>query len=118
MSGVVRSWMLEARPFPRNRHHPYHSLPATSFPLQSPGKCLPGDPFVAFDVALGRFGDDFVGQLGRGRGLVPAGGLQVVADVLLVEALLVLSSLVLVGRPVATGVGREQLINQDELALD
>ena len=58
-----------------------------------------------------------VGQLGAGVGLVPAGLLAVVADELLVEAVLRAARLVRVRGPEARRVGRQRLVAEHELAV-
>ena len=61
-------------------------------------------------------GHDLLGQL-RGRaGLVPARGLEPVADELLVERRLRAAGMILVAGPVARAVRREHLVDQQELA--
>src|SRR6266851_223414 len=81
------------------------------------GKLLAGDPLVALHVALGGAPDDLRRQLGRGRSLVPAGGLQIVTHVLFIEAILRFAGRVGLGWPEAAGVRRQQLVDQHELAV-
>ena len=61
--------------------------------------------------------EDDVGGEGRGgRSLVPLYGEEVVADELFVVARGGAVGAVLVGGPVAGGVGREDLVDEDEVA--
>ena len=59
---------------------------------------------------------DVVGKLRARIGLVPPGRLAVVADVLLVEAVLCAAGLVRVAGPEAGGVGGQRLVAEDEIA--
>ena len=77
---------------------------------------LAGDPLVGFDVAAPGPGDDLLGDRRGRRALVPAAAGGPVADVLLVEARLAAARLVVLGRPVARGVGRQDLVADDQLA--
>ena len=72
------------------------------------------DLLERLDVAGARAGDHVVGKPGPGRSLVPAERLRVVADELLVERGLRAAGLVLVGRPEARGVRREDLVSEDD----
>ena len=78
---------------------------------------IAGQALERLDVACPRAGDDVLGQLRPGRGLVPAERLAVVADELLVERRLGAAGLVLVGRPEAGRVGRERLVGEDEVPV-
>src|ERR1700733_11091992 len=73
-----------------------------------------GEEEVSIQVLTLRFCHDVVGQRGRGRLLVPLNLLEIVADELLVEGGLRSAGLVLVGRPVAGGVGGEDLVGEDD----
>src|ERR1700733_2296122 len=71
---------------------------------------LAGDALIGLHVASAGAGDDILGDGGRGWLLVPATGGCPVAHVLLVEARLPTSNLVLGGGAVARGVGGEDLV--------
>jgi len=73
----------------------------TSLPLEF----LAGELFVGLDVLLGGFLPDVVGQLDTRAGLIKVDGFEVVADELLVVALLVSAGLVFVGGPEAGRIG-------------
>src|SRR5207249_4236452 len=68
-------------------------------------------------VFLRRLLDDARRQLRARRLTVPADLCEVIADVLLIEARLRASALVLVGRPEAAGVRRQALVDQDNLVV-
>ena len=78
---------------------------------------LAGDAFVRLDVLLAGTSDHLRGQLGRGRLAVPAAGVQPIAHVLLIEALLRAPRRVTVRRPETRRVGRAHFVDQDEFAL-
>src|SRR5690349_5697167 len=88
--------------------------------LKTPGgsQLLPRQPFVGFQILRARLGDHFARQRGAGRILVPVEGLEVIADELLVEAGLALAGFIFAGGPEARGIGRQHLVDQDELALE
>src|SRR5689334_21232298 len=75
-------------------------------------------PLVRLAVAAGRPRDHLAGQRGRRRLLIPARTLQPIPDVLLVEAWRRATRRVVSDRPEARGVWGQQLVNQDELAIE
>src|SRR5207247_3299349 len=78
---------------------------------------LPDDPPVALAIALARAANDLRRQRGRGRLLVPAALHQKVAHVLRVEGRGCAPWAIDIGVPVPRGVGGEELIDDDELAV-
>ena len=81
-----------------------------------PGECLAGQSFVRLDIFGSRLCHDILGQSWRRARLVPAGGLEPVADELLVERRLRTAGPIRIDRPVPRAVGREHLVNQQQLA--
>ena len=75
-----------------------------------------GDPFVGLDVARPGALDDVVGQRRPGSRLVPRLGLQPVAHELLVEARLRPAGLVGRSIPEARRIGRQRLVDEDQLS--
>src|SRR5437868_1968005 len=85
--------------------------------MSFPGEFLAGQAFITLYVFIAGLGDDFVRQ-GRGRAvLVPAGGVEPVADELLVERWLGPAGLVLVRGPVAGAVGSQDLVGQQQFTI-
>src|SRR5204863_829617 len=74
----------------------------------------PCDALERLDIAPAGAGDDVLGELWAGVGLVPAERFAVVANELLVERGLRPSRLVLVGGPEPRRVGRERLVGENE----
>ena len=76
-----------------------------------------GQSFVAFDVFGAGLFRDIVGQLDTRPGFIKIDILQIIADKLLIEALLVPADLVNIGRPKPLRVRRQNLVNQNNLAV-
>src|SRR5207302_6882651 len=74
-------------------------------------------PLERLDVLGARLEDDLVRQLGAGIGLRPADQLAVVADVLLVEAVLRPAGLVRLAGPETGGVRCQRLVAEDDVAV-
>ena len=72
---------------------------------------------VGLNVLLGRLLDDVLGKMRRLARTVPV-GVQPVAHELLVEARLLAPDLVVVDGPEARTVGRQDLVAQDDRAID
>ena len=93
-----------------------HASRTRAAALQPRLERLADDQLVGLDIPRARARDDVVGDRGRRRLLVPAACGGPVAHVLLVEARLAAADLKAVGRPVARGVGRQDLVADDQLA--
>src|SRR5215217_2781978 len=85
--------------------------------LSIDSKILSRQKLERFEVFVARVLHHVGGELGAGRFLVPGERLEPVAQVLLVEALLVAAFGVILGGPEARGVGREHLVDEDDLAV-
>src|SRR5207245_2745640 len=86
-------------------------------PLEVRGEGLTTDSLVRLLISRRRLLDYLRGELGWGRLMVPPGGVQPVPDELLVEGRLAVSLLVPIDRPEPGGIGREHLVDQDQLSF-
>src|SRR5215469_15632849 len=73
---------------------------------------------IGFPVFVPRASHYVRGQCGRGRLLVPADALEVVADELLIEGRLRLAGRIEVRGPEARRIGSESFVDPDELTAD
>ena len=107
-----------ARTVRKRRYAQLANGPPDALDVLFPGKRLPRQPLVGFDVLGAGLLDHVVGQIRRRAVLVPTGRLQPVADELLVERGLRPPGLVIVQRPEARAVGREHFVDQDQFVVD
>ena len=82
---------------------------------------LPEQPSRGFAVAIHGAFDDVRGKLGARWFLVPLAAIdeleEVVPDELLVEGVLLTARLIVFGRPIAAGVGSEDFVADEEVAI-
>ena len=77
-------------------------------------KFPPAEVLIRLDVDLAGASDDFVGKHRTRRLLVEVDGLEIVADILLVERRRIRADRIALLRPEARGVGREAFVGEDE----
>src|ERR1700726_1732551 len=77
-----------------------------------------GNALICFPVFVPRSSDNFRRKSGPWGLLVPTDALEIIADILLVEGRLGIARRVLIARPEARRIGREGLINPNELVAD
>jgi hypothetical protein len=75
------------------------------------------EAFKSFDVSFSGLGNDLLGKPGGRRLLRPGQALQVIPQELLVKALLRAAGLVSIHGPESRGVGREDFVNENEVAV-
>ena len=101
------------RPHENSRPHPSTTDGSSTYA----GERNRREALERLDILLARSVHDVGRDLRAGIRLVPAGRLAVVADELLVEAVLRAAGLVRVARPEPRGVGRERLVAEHEVAV-
>src|ERR1700681_2591449 len=107
---VRLGFLLEGGTFAQPKVHP-ETLPCS---LQR--RLPPGDPAEGLDVAVQGALHDLRRQLRGRRLLVPAGGVEPVADILLVEGDGLFAGHPVLDVPVAGGVGGEDFVDEQQLA--
>ena len=83
----------------------------------SAAKHLPREPLIRLYVLLPRPPHNFLRQLAGRAVLVPGGGIEPLAEVLLVEGWLRVAGLGLIGGPTAAAIGSEDFIDWHQLVV-